>query len=210
MERRPTAHGEVMRLEPRHTASATAVLLASHADYPSFRAVWPDPVVRRRALQPFLRSSVADSARLRVGSVGWSETRPMAVALWLPPGGFPWPLRRKVRAVPYLLRTALAGPSSFRRFARIGAAAERNHPADPHWYLEALGVRPQEQGRGWGQRVLRPGLQRADDANVACYVETADPANVPFYRRLGFEITAPALDHLPDGPPYAGMWRRPR
>ena len=187
--------------------AATAVLAASHADYPAFCHVWPDPAIRRRALLPFLWSSVSDAAALGAGTVARDGDGVLAVALWLPPGAFPWSSARKLRAAPALLRTALAAPRSFPVFARIGTAAEKTHPGEPHWYLEALGVHPRAQRRGWGQRVLRPGLDRADAAGLACYVETSDPANEEFYRHLGFEVVAPRLQHLPAGPPYLGMHR---
>lgn len=206
----PSESEVVSVLEPRDIDAATAVLLASHADYPAFAAVWPDPATRRRALRPFLRSSVADAAALSASTIGWADGRAVAVALWLPPGDFPWSTGRKLRALPALLRSAFAAPRSFPGFVAIGAAAERAHPGEPHWYLESLGVHPRAQRHGWGRRVTRPGLERADDAGLTCYVETSDPANVPFYGRLGFQVTAPRLEHLPHGPPYAGLVRRPR
>jgi len=200
----------VSQLVRADVVAATAVLSASHADYPAFAHVWPDPAVRRRALRPFLRASVADAAALGDSSVGREGDRVVAVALWLGPGAFPWSPARKARATGAFLRTALAAPRAFPAFARIGAAAERSHPDAVHWYLESLGVHPAAQGRGWGRRVLEPGLDRADAQGVACYVETSDPGNEAFYRRLGFELTAPRLEHLPGGPPYLGMTRPPR
>jgi ribosomal protein S18 acetylase RimI-like enzyme len=187
----------------------TGLLVRSHADYPAFRAVWPDRRTRIRALAPFTRATVADAAAVGTGSVAGERGRILAAALWLPAGGFPWSLRRKLRATPTLLRCALAAPRSFPRFAAIGAAAERGHPSGPHWYLETLGVEPAEHGRGWGRQVLRPGLDRADADGLPCYVETSDPANEAFYRRQGFALVAPRLEHLPGGPPYLGMLRPP-
>ena len=200
----------VSPLTPPDAAGATDVLAASHADYPAFAHVWPDPVVRRRALRPFLRASVVDAAGLGGSTVGREGDRIVAVALWLGPGAFPWSVARKMRATGAFLATALAAPRAFPTFARIGAAAERTHPRDDHWYLQTLGVRPGAQGRGWGSRVLQPGLERADAEGVACYVETSDPANEAFYRRLGFDLTTPRPGHLPGGPGYLGMTRPAR
>ncbi|RBY77605.1 GNAT family N-acetyltransferase [Geodermatophilus sp. TF02-6] len=201
--------GRVGPLGPADVDAAVAVLAASHADYPAFRHVWPRPQVRARALRPFLRASVADAAALSASTVGRDRDGVLAVALWLPPGAFPWSTARKLRAAPALLRTALAAPRSAPAFARIGSSAERTHPGEPSWYLETLGVHPRAQRQGWGQRVLRPGLERADREGRACYVETSDPANERFYRSLGFEVVAPRLEHLPGGPPYLGLRRPP-
>ncbi len=201
---------EIRPLTRADVAVVTGLLVRSHTDYPAFRAVWPDRRTRIRALFPFTRAAVADTAALGTGSVAVERGEVRAAALWLPPGAFPWSARRKLRATPLLLRTASAAPRAFGRFAAIGAAAERAHPSVAHWYLETLGVEPTAQGRGWGGRVLDPGLHRADADGLPCYVETSDAANEPFYRRFGFEVVAPRLEHLPGGPAYRGMLRPPR
>jgi predicted N-acetyltransferase YhbS len=60
----------------------------------------------------------------------------------------------------------------------------------PHLYLAELAVAPEHQRRGLGSALVRHGLERAD--RLPCYVETQTKANVPFYQRLGFELTARA------------------
>ena len=202
-----SADPDVRSLTAADVAAVTGLLVRSHADYPAFRAVWPDRRTRIRALTPFTRATVADAAALGASWVATEGGEVRAAALWLAPGAFPWSARRKVRATPSLLRTALAAPTAFPRFAGIGTAAERMHPSWPHWYLETLGVEPAAHGRGWGRRVLRPAFERADAEALPCYVETSDPANAGFYRRLGFEVVAPRLEHLRGGPPYLGMLR---
>jgi ribosomal protein S18 acetylase RimI-like enzyme len=166
--------------------------------------------MRRRALAPFLWAATEDAAGLGASEVAWDAHGIVAVALWLPPGSFPWTWLRQARAAPALLRTGLAAPRAVAAFARLGAAAAAAAPQDAHWHLEALGVHRRGQRRGWGSRVLQPGLDRADAAGLACYLETSDPANAGFYGRLGFEVVAPHLDHLAGGPRYTGMRRPPR
>ena len=46
------------------------------------------------------------------------------------------------------------------------------------------------QGRGIGRQLVAPVLKSADDAGLPCYLETEEPATVPFYQRLGFEAHA--------------------
>ena len=186
------------------------MLAASHARYPAFGHLWPDPAVRHRALMPFLQAAATDAAGLGASVVGTDAGGMVAVALWLPPGSFPWSPVRQARALPALLRTALAAPRAAASFARLGAAAGRTAPGERHWYLETLGVHPRAQRRGWGQRLLGPGLRRADADELPCYLETSDPANVDYYDCLGFEVVASTLDHLPHGPAYIGMRRPPR
>jgi GNAT superfamily N-acetyltransferase len=63
------------------------------------------------------------------------------------------------------------------------------HPADPHWYLSAVGSVPHAQGRGLGAVVLRPGLEICDAEGLPAYLESSNPRNLAFYHRLGFDIT---------------------
>jgi len=196
-------------LGPEHVRSAAEAIAAGHADYPAFRSVFPDPRRRARALPPFFAATVRDG-------IGFGATygvveggRVEAVAVWLPPGAFPWQPWRQARAAPALLRVFAADPGAFRRFTRYGANAARLHPTEPHWYLVVLSVRPDAQRGGYGSRLVRPALERADRDGVACYLETSDPANVLFYQRFGFAVRDAALPLVPGGPTHVSMWRPP-
>ena len=83
---------------------------------------------------------------------------------------------------------------------RGAVAPSRYHPREPHWYLPLIGVDPARQSEGHGSRLMRRALDAADRDRVAAYLESANPKNVPFYQRLGFELlgtidsgTSPAL-----------------
>jgi ribosomal protein S18 acetylase RimI-like enzyme len=132
-----------------------------------------------------------------------------AVAVWLPPGAFPWSGLRQARAAPTLTRTLIAAPRSFSAFMRLGSNAARAHPTEPHWYLVVLGVRPSHQGHGYGSRLVAAGLHRADRDGTSSYLETSDPANVEFYQRFGFTVVEQALSLVPGGPAHIAMRRPP-
>jgi GNAT superfamily N-acetyltransferase len=189
--------------------SAAEAIAAGHAEYPAFRAVFPDPRRRARALLPFFAATIRDGIRSGrvLGVLG--KGRVEAVAVWLPPGAFPWSPWRQARAVPALLRVFTADPRAFPRFARYGANAARLHPSEPHWYLVVLSVRPDVQRGGYGSALVRPALEWADQEGVGCYLETSDPANVAFYERFGFAVRDEVLQLVPDGPPHVSMWRPP-
>jgi GNAT superfamily N-acetyltransferase len=101
---------------------------------------------------------------------------------------------------------AFAGPGDMDRGAAIverhaGAqrAAEalqtirsmRDHITDaPHWTLQYIGVRASRRGGGLGTAVVGPQLAVCDRDQLPCALISSNPANVPFYRRLGFEIDA--------------------
>ena len=187
--------------------AAAAALAESHADYPSFRDVFPDSARRRRALAPFFAATVRDAMRSGVVDGVMVGSHALAVAVWLPPGAFPWSTRRKLRAMPYFLRVLATFPGPFSRFMRYGANAERVHPTEDHWYLVVAGVRPEAQGRGLGALLMRRGLDAADSTGTPVYLETADRANVAYYEQFGFAVIEDALELVPGGPAHVSMWR---
>lgn len=124
----------------------------------------------------------------------------IAVTLWRPPGAarndrhFGW--RHRLRAL-WVFGSALP------RAKTLGATIEAHFPPTPFWYLHIAGCARAAQGRGLGAAAVRAGLARATDAPV--YLETANEANLGFYRSMGFEVT----EHwqVPDGPPFWSMMR---
>ncbi|HVL27241.1 MAG TPA: GNAT family N-acetyltransferase [Acidimicrobiales bacterium] len=200
---------DIVVLGRERAGSAAEALAASHAGYPAFRHVFPHPRRRQRALRAFFAATVADAVPF--GAVFGAVDGPavLGVAAWLPPGAFPWSAGRKARATPAFLRVFLADPRAFRTFARVGANAERAHPAEPHWFLEVLGIRPGAQRQGLGTRLMAPALEQADGSGMPCALETSDPANVAYYRRFGFEVVDESLALVPGGPTHVAMRRPP-
>lgn len=195
-------------LPRRLVPAAAAALAASHAEYPSFRHVFPNPGGRRRALRAFFTATVRDGTQSGLVQAAWEGSRVLAVAVWLPPGAFPWSASRKLKAMPHLLRVLAAYPSRFPLFMRYGANAERSHPPGRHWYLVVAGVRPEAQRRGLGSRLITPGLATADEQGMPVCLETADRANIAYYERFGFTVTQDPLALVPGGPTHVAM-RRP-
>ena len=66
--------------------------------------------------------------------------------------------------------------------------------AEPHWYLNILGVRPESQRAGLGTLLLSSMLDRLDREQLPVYLDTGTPENVAFYQRRGFRLTAQAED----------------
>ena len=208
MTERSGPSGDVVAaLSPGQHGGGAAAIAAGHADYPTFRHVFPDPRRRARALQAFFSATVRDAIPFGSVLAVWDGSLVAATAVWLPPGGFPWSAMRKLAATPALSRVLAADPRAFLTFMRYGAKVERAQPSEPHWYLEVLSVRPEHQRHGLGSRLVTPILERADRDQVSCHLETADPANVEFYRRFGFEVVNPALEVIPGGPTLTMMRR---
>ena len=197
----------VVRRGQQHAAAAP--IAAGHADYPSFRFVFPDPRRRAKVLPVFFEATVRDAIPYGAVLAATHGDRVDATSVWLPPGGFPWTLRRKLRAAPAFARVMVAAPRSFRMFMRFGGNMEATHRDEQHWYLVVLSVRPESQRRGLGSALVEPILDRAHRDALPCWLETFDPANVAFYQRFGFEVIDPAFPAIPGGPTLTTMRRPP-
>ncbi|PHM71196.1 GNAT family N-acetyltransferase [Xenorhabdus sp. KJ12.1] len=75
----------------------------------------------------------------------------------------------------------------------------KERPNFPCWFLGAVAVDPDYQGKGLGRAVIEPGLERAEREGFPVFLETSDDKNVKIYERLGFEVTA--AYQLPFGGP---------
>jgi GNAT superfamily N-acetyltransferase len=123
------------------------------------------------------------------------------VAATFAAGLYPPPSWTIARFVPGFL---LAGPAPIVRGLRFSAIQEKGHPHDAHVYLWFLAVDPKHQRGGVGRALL---ARVYGDATAPVYLDTANPANVPYYASNGFQELGKA-----DGPRGASMWfmRRPR
>lgn len=94
------------------------------------------------------------------------------------------------------------------RASRVQRAMEEHHPAEPHYYIRWIGVRPGLQGQGLGSALIRPTLERCDSDGVLAYLEASSERSAALYERLGF-VRLGVL-RLPDGgPPVWPMRRQP-
>lgn len=62
------------------------------------------------------------------------------------------------------------------------------HPQQSYWYLGILGIKPSQQNKGYGSALIKQVLAHCDRHSQLAYLESSNPANLPFYQRHGFEI----------------------
>jgi hypothetical protein len=195
----PDEEGPDVRLaEQRDVPSIAATLTIALADSRWTRWALPDD----GRMQRLTRLNELDAGHRGVSTGGaWVTDDVSAVAVWEPPPGAPGtsPLPADVRAaldreLPYL---AAHRDSAVRDTAALVAAAR---PAEPHWWLAHLGVRPSARRRGLAAAVLAPVLVRCDAERAPAAAAVFSWANVRFLRGFGFEVTLTtrtADDELP-------------
>ena len=123
---------------------------------------------------------------------------------WVDSPGCRYSRLEKLRMMPAMIR-GLGLPSAL-RLASWLSHWSRQDPAEPHSHLGPIGVSPDAQGRGVGQRLMERYCAQLDRVGGVGYLETDRPENVPFYRRFGFETTE--QDFVLGVPSYSMIRRR--
>jgi ribosomal protein S18 acetylase RimI-like enzyme len=172
-------------------------------DDPGWVAVGPDRRRRRHGvLRRFHRTALGVAERYGGPVYGaFDDDRLTGVAATFAAGLYPPPsLRTTLNFLPGFLS---AGPAPIVRGLRFSAIQESGHPHEEHVYLWFLAVDPNHQRGGIGRALL---ARVYEEATAPVYLDTANPANVPYYAGNGFEELGKAA-----GPRGATMWfmRRP-
>jgi GNAT superfamily N-acetyltransferase len=182
--------------------AAAQIFADAFLDDPGWVAVGPDRRGHRRGvLRRYHRTALNVIDRYGGPIHGAFEEEQLAgVAAAFAAGRYPPPAWTLAYFVPGFL---LAGPAPILRGLRFSAIQERGHPHDEHVYLWFLAVDPERQRGGVGRALL---ARVYEEAEAPVYLDTANPANVPYYASNGFEELGRA-----DGPRGASMWfmRRP-
>jgi GNAT superfamily N-acetyltransferase len=175
---------DVRLAEQRDVPRIAATLTIALADSRWTRWALPDD----GRMQRLTRLNELDAGHRGVSThTAWVTDDVSAVAVWEPPTGTA-PLPADVsaalaRELPYLAAdrwSAVAATTDLITGAR---------PAEPHWWLAHLGVRPTSRRRGLAAAVLAPVLVRCDAEGALAGAAVYSWANVRFLRGFGFEVT---------------------
>jgi len=194
----------VRPLRKDELATAASTLALAFDDDPLFRFFVPAPARRMATLRWFHQSALQECFAVG-GAFTLVDGGPEAGALaLLPPGAWPTPLHRTLRAV------ALPRALPTLRLIRAGLHLEHKiralHPAQPHVYVYLLGVHPERKGQGKGATLLRHARAMSAEAGCVTHLETSNPVNLPFYKRFGLEVATEITSH--GGPPVWTMTTR--
>ena len=100
------------------------------------------------------------------------------------------------------------GIGSILRLSRLISMLEQHHPKDQHYYLFAIGVRPESRGRGIGSALLADFLKECDRRKAGVYLENTSSLNLKFYQKHGFKVRS-KIDVPRNGPSLWLMYRDP-
>jgi ribosomal protein S18 acetylase RimI-like enzyme len=185
---------------PERRQALVDVLVSAFRDDPIFRWVYPGELYARLAPEWF---SLA-TERLWARADAYVDGSGDAASFWVRPG-YPLFEPNDLVAMEALFRRQLGDRSE--AVMAAGGATDGYEPDSPHGFCFYVGVRGAAQGQGLGQAVMRPALERLDQAGLPAYLVSTNARNVSFYRRFGFEVTA-EVEQVP-GVTVRPMLRQP-
>ena len=174
---------------------------AFHSD-PMMEWIFPDPETRLESLAAWLGLFI--EGYLLGGRVDVLRLQAIqAVAIWRMPGddlNFP-----RLPSITGLL-TALIGRVRAEQIGMGLRTIGTLTPTQPFAYLHFLAVDINHLRKGFGRMVVEPGLMAAGQSGLGAHLETTNPACIPFYRSIGFEVSG---HHKlgPTGPEMWALWR---
>jgi ribosomal protein S18 acetylase RimI-like enzyme len=194
-------------LSPSQIKHAAVVMAQAFFEDPYFTFILPEAGKRARILPWLFERTIRYGQRYgRVFTTPGLE----GVAMWLGPQNTGLAVMGALRTGLFLLPLKLSR-QELERSLSLANYAEKLHKKSVtrrHWYLYGLGVEPSRQGQGIGGALLRPILAQADRERLACYLDTNNEFNVPFYERYGFAVISQGRAQS-TGPKTWGMLRRP-
>ena len=161
------------------------MLARAFQEDPVHRYVFPDPQQRAARFPavfvPFLRYGLRAGTALTTDAID-------GTAIWLPPEHREMQLDLMTECGLDSLASVMGAEAANRLigFIRHLQLIHRQEIEEPHWYLMVLGVDPSAQRLGVGSQLVQWAIDQTESAGCACYLETAQPANLPFYTAHGF------------------------
>ena len=178
---------EVTRVRPADAALVVDVLCESFRDYPVMRYVLGDSRDYEMRLQQMVGLFVTARALLDDVIFGVSDGGQLIAAATTSNPAVPaHPDFARIREGVW----ASLGEAASQRYQQCVQAWESMASTVPQLHLNMLGVRRAQRGTGLGRRLVEA-VHALAGQNASCTgvsLTTEDAANVPFYRRLGYQV----------------------
>jgi GNAT superfamily N-acetyltransferase len=202
----PQKDPEVRRAETSDIDEVSDVLASACHDYPWTR--WTIDADDHRARIRSLQRLTVTKLAFPYGQV-WVSLDPngeiASAAVWMDPSLSPPPeVLRDVAS-----ESAVLEGSRHPHARAAQLALESVCQTSPHYYLGAVGTRPDRQRGGYGRAVLQPVLDLVDQTRIDACLETSTESNLRFYAALGFGVIG-EVDAPGGGPHVWAMLRSAR
>jgi GNAT superfamily N-acetyltransferase len=178
----------IIRLTGRDAKAAAGTVARAFLNYPVSVFFMPDEAKRRKK-QPAIFARLIRAAAVN-GEVYATSRKMEGVAVWFTPDSkqSSWWQRLcngLLISSFFMNKKQKASQRAFEQYSN--SVRKRVLPAR-YWYLQILGVAPEQQGKGFSGRLLRPMLARAEREGLLVFLETQLPKNVELYKHFGFRV----------------------
>ena len=177
----------LIRINKNNVEPCIGVLVDAFRKYPLFQYYFPNESTREK-ISYYVLSLMVYSG-IRYGEVCATSSNLEGIAIWIPSNNYPVTFWKMLRSVPIskILGFGRHGGSKLRAFNDHIDNVHQKHTPFKHWFLQAIGITPRFQGKGYASRLLRPMLNRIDKKHLPCYLETISEKNVSIYEHFGFK-----------------------
>jgi GNAT superfamily N-acetyltransferase len=195
-------------LEGTALEEAVGVSIRAFQDDPFFEFLFPKDASRDRSIGILHRVVLQKVATIGVTRTALVDGHVVGVAVWIPPGRFPFPPMVQVRQLFGSIRAFLPVMGTVMRARGVLQEVVQAHTKVPHWYLQLLMVDPAFQRQGIGGALQTPTLELCDSSALPAWLETQKEENLAYYGRFGFSVVG---EHrAPDGPSIWSLNRDPK
>jgi len=181
--------GKIIALDKRQLRPAAEMLTRAFFDDLFIIYWYPDSAERARRVPASFLSPLRYAQRYGLNQT--TSPNLEGAAVWFRPEYIDMPFWRLLLSG--ALRHAFGmGSQASRRIGHFGQQMTEVHHQEapfPHWFLQIIGVDPEHQGKGYGSRLLREMLARADQEKLPCFLTTNKEQNIGFYEHHGFKVT---------------------
>lgn len=180
--------GSLIRLQKSHIKASAEMLARAFYDDPLFIYFFLDPSERTKKSIGFFQLLVRYG--ILYGEADATSPALEGVAIWVPfnkADMSPWGMIRS-GALVMAFRVGMTAIGRMLRFSEHANAVHKRHAPIRHWFLQALGVDPLLQGKGYASMLLRTKLNRFDREGLPCYLSTQTEKNVMTYKHYGFKV----------------------
>ena len=177
----------LIRINKDSAESAVKVLSRAFENYPLLQYYFPNNLNREKMSSNFLALAVYSG--IKYGEVYTTSENLEGIAVWIPSANFPLTFWKILRSVPIskILGFGKYGGSKLRHFNEYVDTIHQHQTPFKHWFLQAVGISPRFQCKGYANKLLRPMLTRIDEEHLPCYLETISEKNVSIYEHFGFK-----------------------
>ncbi|MFX1378718.1 MAG: GNAT family N-acetyltransferase [Promethearchaeota archaeon] len=174
---------------------ASGVLSRAFQDDPLFIYLYPNSLERKKNC--FIHCEHLILLGILSGEVYITSSKIEGVSVWHP-SGIPnvvigsqsKDIIRKLRKIRRELFSDPISTEKYSTFNEIINSFQNVNVNFPHWYLSFIGVDPINQGKGYGNMLLKTKLAEIDGQNLDCFLHTENEKNIQIYKHFGFEIVA--------------------